>query len=89
MTVRVGSGIPILGSGSGASVYALAGLRRSRAGFRTEYTRCFTPEPCTEASEFESGADEFDESFTRWVTGAGLEKSFGIFSLRGELRYSD
>lgn len=89
LTFRVGSGIPILGSGSGASVYALVGLRRARAGFRTEYTGCFTPEPCTEASEFESGADEFDENFTGWVTGAGLEKRFGIFSLRGELRHSD
>lgn len=89
VTFRVGSGIPIFGWGSGTSLYFLAGLRRSQAGFRTEYSGCFTPEPCTEPTEFDSGADEFDEKFTGWVTGAGLEKKFGIFALRGEVRYAD
>ncbi len=89
VTLRVGSGIPILGSGSGASLYLLLGLRRFKAGFTTEYAGCFTPEPCEEASELESGIDQFEENFNGWVTGAGLEKRFGIIGLRGEVRYTD
>ena len=89
VTFRAGSGIPILGSGSGASLYVLLGLRRFKAGFTTEYAGCFTPEPCMEPEELESGIDQFEENFNGWVTGAGIEKRFGIVGLRGELRYSD
>ena len=88
-TVRIGSGIPILGWGSGTSVYALVGLRRFNAEFSSEYTGCLNPEPCTAASELTSGSDNFDESFTGWATGGGLEKRFGNFGIRGELRYTD
>lgn len=89
LTVRLGSGIPILGWGSGMSVYALVGLRRFKTGFRSDYTGCLNPEPCTAANEFTSGTDMFDENFTGWVAGGGLERRVGSVALRGELRYTD
>ncbi len=89
LTARLGTGIPILGFGSGTSVYALAGLRRLKAAFRTEYAGCLDPEPCEAASELTSGMDSFDETFTGWVTGGGLEKRIGSVALRGELRFAD
>lgn len=87
-TVRVGSGIPILGSGSGASVYLLLGLRRREAEFRTESTGCLSVEPCTEPDQFSTSSEEHADSFTGWVTGAGLEKRVGSLALRGEVRYA-
>lgn len=89
LTVRLGTGIPILGWGSGMSVYALVGLRRFKTGFRTDYTGCLNPEPCTGANELTSGTDRFDENFTGWVTGGGLEKRVGSIAIRGELRFTD
>ncbi len=89
LTVRLSTGIPILGWGSGMSVYALVGLRRFKTGFRTDYTVCLNPEPCTAVDEFTSGTDRFDENFTGWVTGGGLEKRVGSVAIRGELRFTD
>ncbi len=86
LTVRLGAGIPILGFGP--SVYALAGLRRLKARFRSDYTGCLDPTPCTAPSEFVSGMDSFNENFNGWTTGGGLEKKLGNAAIRGELRYT-
>ena len=88
-TLRLGAGIPVVGPGLGPSVYGLVGVRRLSAGFRSDYTGCLNPEPCTEASQFTSGTDRFDENFTGWTTGGGIEKKLGSIALRGEVRYTD
>ena len=89
LTVRVGSGVPILGFRSGTSLYALIGLRRIRAAFTSMYSGCFDPVPCTDASEQMEGSDSFDESFTGWVGGGGIEKRMGRIAVRGEVRFTD
>ena len=88
-TLRLGAGIPVVGPGLGPSVYGLVGVRRLGAGFRSDYTGCLNPTPCTDASQFTSGTDRFDENFTGWTTGGGIEKKLGNISLRGEVRYTD
>ena len=85
-TVRLGAGIP---TGSGLSVYALAGLRLLDATLRADYVGCFSSELCTAAEEFTSGTFTYDEDFTGWTTGGGLEKKLGNAAIRGELRYTD
>ena len=86
VTIRLGAGMPAL---SGLSVYALAGLRRLDATLSADYVGCFSSELCTSAEEFTSGTFKYDEDFTGWTTGAGLEKRLGNASIRGELRYTD
>ncbi len=88
-TLRLGAGIPVVGPGLGPSVYGLVGLRHLKAGFRSDYTGCLNPEPCTEAGEFTSGTDRFDENFIGWTTGGGIEKKLGAIAIRGEVRYTD
>lgn len=85
-TVRLGAAIPM---SSGLSVYALAGLRRLDATLRADYVGCFSSELCTAAEEFTSGTFKYDEDFTGWTTGGGLEKRLGNAAIRGELRYTD
>ena len=85
-TVRLGAGIP---TGFGMSVYALGGLRRLDATLNADYVGCFSPGLCTAAEEFTSGTFSYDEDFTGWTTGAGLEKRLGNAAIRGELRYTD
>lgn len=80
VTARLGSGIPILGSGSGASLYVLAGLRRSQGRFRSE----LSGDQATPAAE-----GVFEETVSAWITGAGLEKRLGVIGIRGEVRYAD
>lgn len=87
LTVRLGAGIPILGLGP--SVYALAGVRRLKARFRSDYSGCLDPTACTAPGEFVSGMDTFNENFNGWTTGGGLEKKLGNAAIRGELRYTD
>ena len=82
-TVRLGAGIP---TGSGLNVYALAGLRLLDATLRADYVGCFSSELCTAAEEFTSGTFTYDEDFTGWTTGGGLEKKLGNAAVRGELR---
>lgn len=86
LTVRLGAGMPAL---SGLSVYALAGLRRLDATLSADYVGCFSSELCAPTEEFTSGTFKYDEDFTGWTTGAGLEKRLGNASIRGELRYTD
>ena len=79
----------------GEMVEAASGLvragrpRRLKAGFRTDYTGCLNPVPCTEVAELTSGTDRFDENFIGWTTGGGLEKKLGNIAIRGEVRYTD
>ena len=86
LTVRLGAGIPIVGTGS---VYGLAGVRLLKAKFRVDYTGCLNPTPCVAASQFTTGRDIVEENFTGWTTGAGLENKLGPAAIRGELRYTD
>ena len=88
-TLRLGAGIPVVGPGLGPSIYGLVGVRRLRAGFQSDYRGCLNPEPCTEPDQFTSGTDRFDENFTGWTTGGGIEKKLGAIALRGEVRYTD
>lgn len=85
-TVRLGSGVP---PGSGLSVYGLAGLRRLDARFGVDYVGCFSFSLCTAAEQFVPAADSYDESFTGWTAGAGVEQRLGgNAALRGELQYT-
>ena len=86
VTIRLGAGMPAL---LGLSVYALAGLRRLDATLNADYVGCFSSELCTSAEEFTSGTFKYDEDFTGWTTGGGLEKRLGNAAVRGELRYTD
>ena len=88
-TLRLGAGIPVVGPGLGPSVYGLVGVRRLGAKFRADYTGCLNPTPCTEDSQLTSGTDRFDENFTGWTTGGGIEKKLGAIAIRGEVRYTD
>ncbi len=88
-TLRVGSGVPILGTGSGASVYLLVGVRRTKAHFAAEWEGCLDASACAEGGGPQQGVDQFSEIFNGWVTGAGLEKRFGPLGIRGEVRYAD
>ncbi len=83
LTVRLG-----VATGSGVSVYGLAGLRRLKATFSADYTGCFSTMLCT-PGEFVSGTDVRDEDFAGWTAGGGLEKKLGNTSVRGEMRYTD
>jgi len=89
LTGRLGAGIPLLGTWFGPSIYGLVGMRRLKAGFRSEYTGCVTEAPCTEASQFVSGSDSFDENFGGWTYGGGIEQKVGLISVRGEVRVTD
>ncbi len=86
LTVRLGAGIP---TGFGLSVYALAGLRRLDTTLNADYVGCFSSELCTATEEFTSGTFSYDEGFTGWTTGGGLEKKLWNAAIRGELRYTD
>ena len=86
ITGRIGTGIPLIGRGLGPSLYGLVGVRRLRAGFRSDYTGCPTATPCTEPSEFMEGSDSFDETFSGLTYGAGIEQKLGLISVRGEVR---
>lgn len=89
LTARLGAGIPLIGTWFGPSVYGLVGVRRMKAGFRSEYTGCVTATPCTDDSQYLSGADTFNENFSGWSVGGGLEQKVGLISIRGEVRITD
>ena len=89
LTARLGAGIPLVGTWFGPSLYGLVGVRRMNAGFRSEYTGCVTAKPCTDASQYVSGTDTFNESFSGWTVGGGLEQKVGLISIRGEVRITD
>jgi opacity protein-like surface antigen len=89
LTGRLGAGLPLIGTWFGPSIYGLVGMRRLKAGFRTDYTGCVTEMACTEPSQFVSGFDAFDENFSGWTYGGGIEQKFGLISLRGEVRITD
>ena len=89
LTARLGAGIPLVGTWFGPSVYGLVGVRRMNAGFRSEYTGCATATPCTDASQYVSGTDSFNENFSGWTFGGGLEQKVGLISIRGEVRVTD
>ena len=83
-TARIGMDVPALG----ASVYALFGLRRLDADFETAYTGCLSLMGCA-PGELTPGEEQHDESFDARTIGAGIEKSLGGFSIRGEVRQTD
>ena len=83
-TARLGMDVPALG----ASVYALFGLRRLDADFETAYTGCLSPMGCP-PGELVAGEEQHDESFDARTLGAGIEKSLGSVSIRGEVRHTD
>lgn len=89
LTARLGAGIPLVGTWFGPSVYGLVGVRRMKAGFRSEGTGCLTATPCTDASEFVTGTETFNENFSGWSVGGGLEQKVGLISIRGEVRITD
>ena len=89
VTGRVGAGIPFFGTWIGPSVYGLAGMRRLKANFTSKYTGCVTAEPCTEPSQLISGSDIFDETFSGWTFGGGVEQKVGSLAIRGEVRFTD
>ena len=84
-TVRLGAGVP---PGAGLSLYGLVGLRRLDARFGVDYVGCFSVSLCT-AEQLVPAADSYDESFTGWTAGAGVEQRLGRgAALRGELHYT-
>lgn len=83
LTARLGAPVPAFGS-----IYALAGIQRLDAVFRTAYTGCLLASGCT-ASEYTSGRERHDEHYYALTLGFGLEKRLGPLSLRGELVYTD
>ncbi len=83
-TLRLGARVP---PGSGLSLYGLAGVRRLDARFGVDYVGCFSFSLCT-AEQLVPGADSYDESFTGWTAGAGVERRLGGAALRGELQYT-
>lgn len=89
LTGRLGAGLPLIGTWFGPSIYGLVGVRRLKAGFRSEYSGCVTETPCTEASQFVSGSDSFDENFSGWTFGGGIEQKVGLIAVRGEVRVTD
>ena len=85
-TVRLGAGVP---RGGGSSLYGLAGLRRLDARFGVDYVGCFSFSLCTAPEEFVPRTDNYDEGFTGWTAGVGVEQRLrGGAALRGELRYT-
>lgn len=84
-TARVG-GSP--GGLRRASVYLLAGARFADMKLTSNYTGCFSPEPC-ESSDFESGGEVVDLDFIVWKAGVGMEKTFDErLAFRAEASYS-
>ncbi len=74
--------------GGGTSIYALAGVRRMKLGLGFDYTGCqLRDRLCSAAEEFTSDMSKREETLTGVAAGAGIEQSFGSFSVRGELRY--
>ncbi len=85
VTVRLGAGVS---PGSGLSLSGLAGLRRLDARFGVDYSGCFRVTLCT-AAEFVPRTDSYDERFTGWTAGAGVEQQLsGGAALRGEIHYT-
>ena len=89
LTARVGAGIPFFGTWFGPSAYGLVGVRRLKAGFRSDYRGCVTETACTEPGQFVTGSDSFSETFSGWTVGGGLEKKVGSLAIRGEVRVTD
>ena len=102
LTLRLGVRADFLGPG--ASLYALAGVRRIRADFSVTYRGCgdpgTAPRPgplvCGDGDDADSLPDWWDatdrlgRSLDAWIFGAGLEKFVGErFALQAELRYTD
>ena len=89
LTARLGAGIPFFGTWFGPSAYGLVGVRRLKAGFRSDYTGCVTETACTDPNQFVSGSDSFSETFSGWTVGGGVEKKVGSLAIRGEVRVTD
>ena len=89
VTARLGAGIPFFGTWFGPSIYALVGLRRLNATFKSGFAGCFEATPCTSPNQLVSGSEDFSENSRGLVFGGGLEKRFGSLALRGEVRVTD
>lgn len=94
LTFKLGMPFPSAWAGPGASLYALAGVRRMEIDFVTRFGGCEaaiapgctpdTPELCSHYSESQN------RTMTAWTWGAGLEKIIGeTTALRGEIRYAE
>ena len=72
----------------GLAVHLLAGVGFADVRFTSQYTGCFSPEPCAPA-EFGSGRSDRDLDLTVWRAGIGLERALGerLF-LRAEAGYA-
>lgn len=89
ITARLGAGIPFFGTWFGPSIYALVGIRRLSATFKSGFTGCFQQTPCTSPDQLVAGSEDFSESSRGLTFGGGLEKRFGSLALRGEVRVTD
>ena len=93
LTLRLGFRADFLGPG--ASLYALAGVRRVRADFTVTYRGCGDPATAPPAGVCPAGmvwsaTDRLGRDFDAWTFGAGLEQFVGErFALQAELRYTD
>ena len=83
-TLRLGTHVPSLGAG----VYVIGGLRRVYATFRSSYTGCVLTVRCG-PGQFIGGSTRRGEKYDGWTAGVGVEKPFGRFAVRSELRYAD
>ena len=76
----------------GASLYALAGVRRVEGTFSTRFNGCLSPTPCSSAPDtpnFVSGTDSRTLDFDGTVLGIGLERRFRQrIAVRLELRHT-
>lgn len=82
ITLRIGGAVPATGFG-----YVLAGVRGVEAGFSRSYTGCLLAGEICGPTQFQTGSDSFDEDFTAFVLGVGVERSLAGVAVRGELRY--
>ncbi len=93
LTLRFGFRADFLGPG--ASLYALAGVRRIRADFSVTYRGCgdpatAPPDGVCPPGRVWSATDRLGRDFDAWTVGAGVEKFVGErLALQAELRYTD
>lgn len=95
LTLKLGMPVSSAWMGPGASVYALAGVRRMKWDFSTNLAGCEHTNPACDPAdpdpaEFHHYLEEHDRTTTAWTWGAGLEKMIGeTTALRGEISYSE
>ncbi len=83
--------------GTGASLYALAGIRYIETDFQTTFSGCIgvpsagsDPASCPAQEYLVDNTSRFDRDFDAWMAGVGMEKSLDeSFALQVEARYTD